>query len=233
MPEDQHSPSRPKTDLGWIHLLRAFFFCGDAARLGPHASVVLLAIKSHTDFQTGDACPSASRLSDLTGVSRREVIRSLGRLAEAGFLAKEADGRRMRYRVRERLAASGSVVTWDYASARQGQLLEQIKAALAAKTLPAPDTNGVIHIDHLEINVAVQVVQPGGIGIQVAGPGGHDTVHTAKALRYLDAADFSTRRRWHKRALELGAPQAAPCAREAVPVWGPFVAEEIAHDHRL
>jgi hypothetical protein len=108
-------------------------------------------------------------------------------------------------------------------------LIEQIKAALAAKNLPAPDANGVVHVEHLEINVALQVVQSGGMGIQVMT--GADAATLQKVLRYLDAADFPTRRRWHKRAVDLGAPKDAPCAREAVPTWGPFVASEVAHEH--
>lgn len=223
------APSPRRADFVWVHLLRDFIWGGDAKRLGPHASMVLLAIKTHADHRTGEAFPSATRLSELTGVSRREVIRSLGRLTEAGYLARQADGRRMRYRVQERVGGSDAVITWPYSPSQQGALIEQIKAALAAKTLPAPDARGVIHIEQIAINVAVQVVQAGGMGIQVVTSANSTSLQ--KALRYLDAADFPTRRRWHKRAAELGAPKDAPCAREAVSVWGPFVASEVANEH--
>ena len=66
-------------------------------RLDPPAKLVLLALVAH-DMPTGNGIfPSQTRLSSMTGLARRSVIRALARLREAGWIewhkGRRRDGR--------------------------------------------------------------------------------------------------------------------------------------------
>ncbi len=82
------------------------FESGLAAEIGANPFVVWLAIKAHSDFNSGESWPSIRRLSSLTGLGVNTVQRALDRLTDAHLLRIVSRGNRKvstRYVARERL----------------------------------------------------------------------------------------------------------------------------------
>lgn len=169
-------PQRLQADTTWFHVFRSFVFNGDCARLGPYATVVLLIVKAHTNFQTGCSFPSIETIVERSGISRRQVIKSIQALTEAGYLAKTKDGRKNTYRVREKVQLfdgarrPAAVATWDYLPGAVQETCAQLKNFLFSGKLPEGDSApNVIYIEQLSLNL--QVVEAGGSGTQVNGGG--------------------------------------------------------------
>jgi DNA-binding transcriptional ArsR family regulator len=153
-----------QAETSWFHLFRSMIDSGDVKALGPHAFTVYCVIKAHTNFSTGQAFPSVQAIVDKSGISKREVLRSLKILGEHGYLAIEKRGRQNVYRLREKVQINdqagrpSAVATWDY-------LPTTIKAAQAElkNFLMKGDGEGmqVIQIETLHLNV--QIAQASGV----------------------------------------------------------------------
>jgi hypothetical protein len=161
------SASSPTADTLWVHMLRQYVKGGDAAKLGPHATAVLLTLKSHCDLVTGATFPSVDRVARLSGVSRRQVIRAYAALRTAGYLESDPPRRgvRGRHRLVERVpildaGKQVAVAVWPYIPLRQEEARQALAVLLASGT-PLP-VDGV-----LNLTVALQIVEPGGFGLQV------------------------------------------------------------------
>ena len=104
----------------WFHVFRAMIESGDAARLGPHTFALYIVIKSYTNFTTGHAFPRLELLAEKAGMSQAQVKKSIKTLVERGYIAKEKQGRRNVYRLREKIDITdesgrpAAVATWDY-----------------------------------------------------------------------------------------------------------------------
>lgn len=169
-------PTRLQADTTWFHVFRSFVFSGDCARLGPYATVILLVVKAHTNFDTGSAFPSIDVIVEKSGISRRQVIKSIQELADAGYLARTKEGRKNTYRIREKVQLfdgarrPAAVATWDYLPGAVKETCAQLKNFLLSGKLPEGDcAPNVIYIEQLSLNL--QVVEPGGNGTQVNGGG--------------------------------------------------------------
>lgn len=78
-----------RIDTSFQTLQRDLFASGLAADIGMNAFGVWLAIKSHADYNTGQAWPGMRRLSELTGLAVGTVLKSVHRLVEARLLRVE------------------------------------------------------------------------------------------------------------------------------------------------
>jgi hypothetical protein len=139
-----------------FHVFRAMIDSGDVARLGPHATTCYLVIKSYTNWSTGRAFPALETIAAKAGVSLAQVKRSLAALEEFGYIVKEKAGRRNVYALREKVEVldgqgrPAAVATWDYLPGSVKEAQAELKRFLM--TGQALD-GGVVHIEHLTINV--------------------------------------------------------------------------------
>lgn len=173
-PHPISSPSKLSADTTWFHVFRAFMFNGDCARLGPHATTVLLAVKAHTNFETGCAFPSIEKIIVCTAISKRQIINSLKALEQAGYLTKTKKGRSNHYQVREKVhlmdrqGRPAAVATWDYLPYAIKETCAQLKSFLLSGAIHHDTASpAMIYIEHINLNF--QVVQSGGVGTQVNG----------------------------------------------------------------
>ncbi len=79
---DRRKPKR-------LYIDNVFFRGGYAAKVGPYGIAIYAALAMHADNYTQEAWPSYNTLADLTGMSRRQVIRKVAELAELNLVAIE------------------------------------------------------------------------------------------------------------------------------------------------
>lgn len=92
-----------QVDHMWIHLVRGMVRSGEIAKVGTVPFCVYVAIKSHTDLNTGNAWPSITLLASQVGVSNDTVERSLKTLIKHGLIKVEKRGRSNQYAVIEKI----------------------------------------------------------------------------------------------------------------------------------
>ena len=153
-----------RVDNLWIHVVRGLIKDKVIAQVGAPAFCVYIAIKAHTDLDTGNAWPSVATLGEQVGISKETVLRSLKTLVEAGLLKVEKRGRSNSYSVIEKInlvAQSGE--PWGqghrkYVATGFGDFVDDLKSL--ARTGNIPGDKGIT------INVTVNVQQnaPGATG---------------------------------------------------------------------
>lgn len=167
-------PSSPLTiagGLGWDRVLRAFFQPdGDCAALGAEAAICLLALQSGVTVKTGVVRMSASELGARTGIAVRTVARALAVLRAAKYIEKlpTGPGRTSSYRIIRWLIATTPEgdqvpISVPYIPDDEAIRWEKVKAALRTGDLAALPAGVTVHI-HID---QLQVVQSGGVGVQV------------------------------------------------------------------
>lgn len=127
-------------DTSFTTSQRDLFTSGMAAQIGMNAFGVWLAIKSHADFNDGEAWPGIRRLAEMTGLGKSTVDRAIQTLIDAKLLRVLATGKghkTSRYIARERLDVKlgGRVlctIVVDYVPAILREKLDRIKTALVA-----------------------------------------------------------------------------------------------------
>lgn len=96
-----------KIDTSFETLQRDLFASGLVAEIGVNAFAVWLAIKSHSDYNTGESWPGMRRLAELTGLALSTVAKCVPRLVDARLLRIARPGKRSRrgntYVARERM----------------------------------------------------------------------------------------------------------------------------------
>jgi hypothetical protein len=130
-----------RIDTSFQTLQRDLFASGLAAKIGMNAFGVWLAIKSHADFNTGQAWPGMRRLGELTGLSLGAVSNSVKALVDARLLRIDvrAQGKSRKgntYTARERLDVRLGdrvlcTIVLDYVPATMRARLSGIDRALA------------------------------------------------------------------------------------------------------
>lgn len=131
-----------RIDTSFQTLQRDLFASGLAARIGMNAFGVWLAIKSHADYNTGEAWPGMRRLGELTGLSLGAVSNSVKSLVDARLLRvlQVATGRSRRgntYIARERMDVRLGdrilcTIVLDYVPATLRTRLAEIDSALSS-----------------------------------------------------------------------------------------------------
>ncbi|MBI3446469.1 MAG: hypothetical protein HY055_14200 [Magnetospirillum sp.] len=157
--------------LGWDRVLRAFFQPdGDCAALGAEASICLLALQSAVTVKTGVVRMSTSELATRTGVAVRSVPRALDVLRAAEYIEQlpTGPGRTSSYRIIRWLIATTPEgdqvpISVPYIPDEEKDRWERLKSALRSGDLAALPAGVTVHI-HID---QLQVVQPGGVGVQV------------------------------------------------------------------
>lgn len=137
-------PMRGTLDTTFGTFQRDLFESGLVAHIGANSFAVWTAIKSHADFQTGQAWPSIRRLCDLTGLTDKTVSKCLDTLQASHLLRIVEKGHRRkstRYVARERMDVRLGdrllcVIVIDYVPARLRQTLHKI-----GETMKTGETN--------------------------------------------------------------------------------------------
>jgi biotin operon repressor len=152
----------------WIHVVRGMVTDNVIAKIGMPAFCVYIAIKSHTDLNTGNAWPSVATLGRQVGIAKETVLKAIRTLVDEGLLKVEKRGRTNTYAVIEKInlvAQSGDA--WGsghrkYVATGFGNFVDELKNL--ARTGNIPGDKGIT------INVTVNIQQnaPGATGIQNA-----------------------------------------------------------------
>jgi hypothetical protein len=115
---------------------RDMFASGLAAEIGVYSYAVWNAIKSHADFNTGDAYPGIRKLCELTGISDQKVQSSIKNLEAVRLLRVVKKVRKTNhYIARERMdvrvgAKVICTVVVDYIPAQMRERLAKLKGAV-------------------------------------------------------------------------------------------------------
>lgn len=127
-------------DTSFATAQRDLFTSGMAANIGMNSFGVWLAIKSHADFNDGEAWPGVRKLADMTGLGTGTVSRSIQTLIDAKLLRVMAAGKghkSTRYMARERLDVRLGdrvlcTIVVDYVPTVLRDKLDRIKKSLSS-----------------------------------------------------------------------------------------------------
>ena len=138
----------------WFHIFREMVESGDVAKMGPHATTVYMVIKAHTNFSTGRAFPAIETIVQKSGVSEKEVKRSLIKLEEFGYIIKEKKGRNNIYTLREKVTIKDeqglpeAVASWDYIPTTVRDAVAELRNMLVTGNFAGAK---IINIEHLNV----------------------------------------------------------------------------------
>lgn len=148
------SPAKPKDDMSvqgeldttYLTHQRGMFTSGLAAQIKADAYMVWAAIKTHSDFETGECWPGIRQLMEITGMGTDQVQRAIKKLEESHLLrVNRGSGKRPNvYVPRERLDVRvGSriicTIVIDYVPLTMRERLAKLKAAAMAGDLSDKD----------------------------------------------------------------------------------------------
>ncbi|MBJ9714629.1 helix-turn-helix domain-containing protein [Burkholderia gladioli pv. alliicola] len=145
-----------RAETTWFHVFHSMIETGDIARMGPYAVTVYLVIKAHTNFDTGRSFPAIDTITDESGISRSQVIRSLKVLEANGYIARSREGRRNEYRLREKICIQDeaghptAVATWDYRPSSVKAATADLKNVLVSGNFSG---SKIVQIERLQVNV--------------------------------------------------------------------------------
>lgn len=151
------APNEPhRAETTWFHVFHSMFWSGDAAKMGPYAVTVYLAIKAHANFKTGASFPEIDTIVAKSSISRRQVMRVLIVLEDFGYLTRRREGRHNVYQLREKILIRDkqgrptAVATWDYVPTSVQAATADLKNVLLSGEFGGSKT---IHVERLQINV--------------------------------------------------------------------------------
>jgi DNA-binding transcriptional regulator YhcF (GntR family) len=135
-------------DTSFFSLFRQMFLQGTVAKIGSTAFTVYCALKAHADFNDGLSIPSEKEIAEQTGLSERQIQRSLKLLEAEGLVVRKKEWKRNVYRLKEKMLDEKVVVTWDYLPAAFKKARQELQNYLM--TGDTKDAK-IIHIEHLEL----------------------------------------------------------------------------------
>jgi DNA-binding transcriptional ArsR family regulator len=113
------------------------FIQGTVADIGSTAFTVYCCIKAHVDFNNGHSLPLQKDIVTQTGLSERQVQRSLKVLEKQGLLVRDKEGRKNVYRVKEKILLTGAnmegknaILTWEHLPAQFKRARQELQALL-------------------------------------------------------------------------------------------------------
>ena len=148
-----------QAETTWFHIFRHMIESGDLAKMGCIAYGVYSTVKAYTNWATGHAFPRIELIAEKTGLSTRQVMRSLQTLEEMGYLVKEKRGRTNTYTLREKITISdlegrpAAAATWDYLPNGVREAQAELKNFLMTGDMAQAKT---VHIENLTINLTIQ-----------------------------------------------------------------------------
>lgn len=143
----------------WFHVFRSMLDSRDIAKMGPYATTVYLAIKAHTNWETGKSWPGIELIMELTGISKVKVIQSLSVLVDFGYLSKEKIGRQNVYRLREKVPVYETnnadmrpvaEASWDYLPSKVQEAVAELKKFTVTGN---KDGLNIINIENFTLNL--------------------------------------------------------------------------------
>lgn len=154
-------PVPHKIQTQWVHVFKSMIDGGYVAEIGPLAFTVYAVIKSHANFDSGEAWPGIQLISKLSGISCAQVKRELKVLEDAGFVTKKKCGRSNHYTLVEKLTITDQQghpqgeARWTYIPRRTSAAVGELKRCLNKGNLA--DLK-MVHIEHLnvQINLGIQ-----------------------------------------------------------------------------
>lgn len=144
-----------QAETTWFHVFVSMVESGDVARLGPYAVTVYMVIKAYTNWKTGRAFPSVDTIVEKSGISKRQVLNSLSKLTENGYLDKTKVGRRNSYTLREKITLTdqegrpAAYATWDYLPST----VEAARAELKRFMLTGEHNGKILFVENLNLNI--------------------------------------------------------------------------------
>lgn len=113
------------------------FIQGTVAEIKPTAFTVYCCIKAHVDFHDGRSIPLEKDIVAQTGLSERQVQRSLKVLEKHGLLVRDKEGRQNVYRVKEKFLirdadtkGKNATLTWEHLPAQFKRVRQELHALL-------------------------------------------------------------------------------------------------------
>ena len=148
-----------KAETTWFHVFKDMIDSGDLARLDGSAIKSYLVVKSYTNFVTGRAFPPIELIAEKTGLSSRQVMRSLQELETLGYLTKEKVGRHNVYTLREKVTLKDgdgvdqAVATWDYVPNGVREAMADLKHVMMSGDFAGAK---VVRIENMTVNINIQ-----------------------------------------------------------------------------
>lgn len=143
----------------WFHVFKALIDSGDAAKMGGTVFLVYCVVKRHCAFGNGLSFPSIELIAEKSGVGTRQVIRSLEKLEELGYITKHKEWRSNKYTLREQIPVTdnqsgelAAMASWDYVPDAVGATLQDLKNVMVTGDFGAAK---IIKIERLTVNVQV------------------------------------------------------------------------------
>lgn len=143
----------------WFHVFKAMIDSGDAAAMGGTVFLVYCVVKRHCAFGNGLAFPSIELIAEKSGVGTRQVIRSLEKLEELGYVTKHKEWRSNKYTLREKIPMTdnesgevAAIASWPYIPDAVGAAVTELKNVQVSGDFGAAK---IIKIERLTVNVQV------------------------------------------------------------------------------
>ena len=146
-----------KAETTWFHVFVSMIENGDVAKMGPYAVTVYLVVKAYTNWKTGKAFPAIETIAVKSGISKRQVIKSLAVLTENGYLDQVKVGRKNNYTLREKVTLKdqegrpAACATWDYLPST----VEAARAELKRFILTGEHDGKILFVENLNLNILV------------------------------------------------------------------------------
>ena len=146
-----------KAETTWFHVFVSMIENGDVAKMGPYAVTVYLVVKAYTNWKTGKAFPAIETIAVKSGISKRQVIKSLAVLTENGYLDQVKVGRKNNYTLREKVTLKdqegrpAACATWDYLPST----VEAARAELKRFILTGDHDGKILFVENLNLNILV------------------------------------------------------------------------------
>lgn len=143
-------------DTTWFHVFKDMIDCGDLAKLDGSAIKIYLVVKAHTNFTTGRSFPPVEMIAEKTGLSERQVIRSVQELEKFGYITKTRVGRHNVYTLREKVTlkddagSTQAVATWDYIPSGVREAMADLKHVMITGDLAGAK---IVTIQNLTVNI--------------------------------------------------------------------------------
>ncbi|WP_319466199.1 helix-turn-helix domain-containing protein [uncultured Pseudodesulfovibrio sp.] len=191
-------------NLAWVHMFKTIFESGDVARMKPNAFTVLMCLKSYSNWKSGTAFPEVKTIVADTGICKNTVMKALQDLVAMGYVLKTRRGRKNFYLVKEKIPLYApccveikgkkrqphAMADFLYSSQDFMRCYSDIKSILTSGKVP-PD--GKVRVENLNVNVNIQVVKEGAVGVQINIPSGYPGKWSTQDLENVlgkSSADF-------------------------------------------